>query len=838
VKKRAQKKASRSSTHDLPLLRLIDEGTASQTGIGFFRALVRSLSEALDAKYSFVSRFCDDNKRVKVLAMWDGKVMTDDAEYALPGSPCEGVLNGEIVGYNSNVAELFPVERKELEAMGAQSYLAIPLKDLQGQVLGHLAVIDVKERNWEDRDYGILRIFAARAAAEVERQQAEQGLLAANASLARRLELERLVATISSQFASAEIDNVGAEIIKGLGAIGDHIGADRGLVFLFSDDESEARLHYEWVRTPDLSLSKNGVVLRRSEIPELFATLMHNQAINAARPENMPAGFATIHNRLQTQAVVSRVVVPMMYGNRVTGIVGFHAINDPRVWPEDDVRLLRLFAELVAAVLTRKEMTDAMKRARDMAESANRAKSEFLASMSHELRTPLNGILGYAQLLKRDRGLTEQQMESVDAVERCGEHLLTLISDVLDLAKIEAGRMDVSLVSFHLDDFLREVSDIARLRANQSGLGFAYETLNRLPAIVTTDQRKLRQILLNLLSNAVKFTADGSVRFRAGAEQLESTRYRLMFEVQDTGIGIAPNEADRIFEPFHQVKNFERVVEGTGLGLAICRKLVDLIGGALSVRSEPGHGSVFSVAVEVETAAVAAKALARGTAPRIVGYEGPRRQILVADDKLDNRQILGRFLRTLGFDVAEAEDGQQAIDLALRLRPELIFMDLVMPVKDGFETIREIRRARDVFGDVPIVALSASAFDSTRAQSIAAGCAAFLTKPAKLEEIIEVMAQVLTIDWLYESAAAKNGVRNNGKAADGTAQIAQLPPVAARELLELAMMGDVQMLNNKLAALRMSDNALTPATEQLELLVRSYDMKQLRALLSPLAESQ
>jgi len=463
----------KSPANDLEILRLIDEGTAAQTGVAFFRALVQCLADALDAKYSFVSRFCDDNTRVQVLAMWNGEAIDESVEYPLKGSPCEGVLGGDIVGYNDNVADLFPVEKEDLEKMGAQSYLAIPLKNQQGEVLGHLAVIDVKPKNWQERDHGILRIFAARATAEIERRVAEEELIATNVALARRLELERLIAALSTQFANASTHDIKNEIECGLEEIGDFIGADRGLVFVFSADKQKADLEYEWARTQELSIRDQVPVMLRAESPELFETILANRIINAPTKNAMPAGFMTIHNKLRDKHDISRIVVPMVFGNDVIGILGFHAVNDHRLWPEEDVRLIRLLAEIVGSALKRKEMADTLHMAKEMAESANRAKTEFLASMSHELRTPLNGILGYTQLLRRDSTLNESQRESVDAVERCGEHLLTLISDVLDLAKIEAGRMDTIPTSFMLDDFLRDVSDIARLRANQTGLGFA-----------------------------------------------------------------------------------------------------------------------------------------------------------------------------------------------------------------------------------------------------------------------------------------------------------------------------------------------------------------------------
>jgi signal transduction histidine kinase len=289
---------------------------------------------------------------------------------------------------------------------------------------------------------------------------------------------------------------------------------------------------------------------------------------------------------------VSVLLVPMIFGTRPIGAIAFHSVNREHAWEQDDVKLLRLLGEIVANALARQSGARALQRAKDAAESANRAKSDFLASMIHELRTPLNGILGYAQLLRRDDSLGPAQLESVEAIERCGEHLLTVINEVLDLAKIEACRLDVEITRFRLDAFLRGVADVARIRTAQAGLSFAYETQGRLPAFIESDQRKLRQVLINLLGNAIKFTDTGGVHFRIGRAPGAPGRTRLRFEVEDTGISIAAENLEKIFEPFHQVRHAQRHVEGTGLGLAICRKLVASLGGTLNVRSEPGRGSL------------------------------------------------------------------------------------------------------------------------------------------------------------------------------------------------------------------------------------------------------
>jgi two-component system, sensor histidine kinase and response regulator len=832
-KKRAAAQAAPVEQLDLHILRLIDEGTAAETGAGFFRALVRSLALALDSKYAFVSRFCDANTRVHVLALWDGAGLQENFDYPLAGSPCEHVLGGEIVAFNDGIQELFPAERAALEEMAAQSYLAIPLKTRDGDVLGHLAVIDTRAKNWQERDCGILRIFAARCTAEIERQLAEQEMAQANVELARRVRLEQLVAETSTRFMSLDSSDIDAEIVRALGAMGQFIGGDRGVIFRFAEDRASAALTHEWARQPGvLAVGKRVPVLWRDEVPEVLDHFLRKLTLNASRPDLLPPGFDKLNKLLGSNEVTSRIAVPMVFANRTIGFLGFHSLGIERNWPNEDLRLMWLLAEIISNALMRRDMDRALQHAKEAAESASRAKSEFLASMSHELRTPLNGILGYAQLLRRDPALGAEQIESIAAIEGCGEHLLTLIGEVLDLAKIEAGRMDVEASPMSLDDFLHQVADVARIRATQAGLRFSYETSTPLPGVIKTDERKLRQILLNLLGNAVKFTDRGSVSFRVAAQSLGGARTKLRFDVADTGIGITAAEVERIFDPFHQVRERNRPIEGTGLGLAISQRLVSLLGGKLTVMSTPAQGSTFSVEMEVQ---LGEEAVTRAThaAVAIVGYSGRRRRILVADDKQDNRQILGRLLQTLGFEVDEAENGVRAVELALARSPDLIFMDLVMPMKDGLEAMRELRAKGGDIARTPIVAVSASAFDSTRADSLQAGCDEFIAKPVRLDEVTDVIARLLRLEWTRGPVRAKPA-KDQG---NGHAQTERLPSPLASELYELAMQGDVHALTRKLAEAR-ADGIDSELLSELTAFAGSYDMKALRACLRLHAEGE
>jgi signal transduction histidine kinase/DNA-binding response OmpR family regulator len=411
------------------------------------------------------------------------------------------------------------------------------------------------------------------------------------------------------------------------------------------------------------------------------------------------------------------------------------------------------------------ERTRDLTKAKEAADAANKAKSEFLANMSHELRTPLNAILGFTQIMQHDTSLNAEQQENLNTISHSGDHLLALINDVLEMSRIEAGRLVLNTSNFDLLSLLENVEKMFALKAKSKGLELIFEISQDLPRYANTDEGKLRQILINILGNAIKFTQTGRVTVRIRLEQGEVNNsptpawqsdrigaYILCFEVEDTGGGIAPEEIEILFEAFIQTASGRNSPGGTGLGLAISRKFVQMMGGDIHVMSVVGQGTLFKFDIRASTA-TKLDPLSQVSNRRVVGLatDLPPYRILIVDDKYENRQLLVKLLTLVGFEVKEAEHGQAALTIWESWLPHLIWMDMRMPVMDGYEAAKQIK-AQSKGAATVIIALTASAFEEERAVVLSTGCSDFVHKPFHPSTIFEKMARHLDLRYVYASS--------------------------------------------------------------------------------------
>ena len=557
------------------------------------------------------------------------------------------------------------------------------------------------------------------------------------------------------------------------------------------------------------------------------------------------AGLTDCHiDLLEKFQVKSNLVVPILLpGNseesspHLWGLLIAHQCAAQREWDAVELDLLEELAGQIAigihqALLFEQVQREnferqqaetknvALEQAKQVAEAANRAKSEFVAKMSHELRTPLNAILGFSQVMNRDATLSSNQKEYLKIINQAGEHLLALINDILEISKIEAGKMTFNEVSFDLYHLLDSLENMFKLKAESQGLQLIFEREPNLNQYVLCDQGKLRQILMNLLSNAIKFTKQGSVTLRVrdgeilsrgDGENIDSNSplplctsaplpvcdspSSLLFEIEDTGCGIAPEDLEFIFETFTQTAAGQKSNQGTGLGLPISRYFVKLMGGELTVNSILGKGSTFKFDIKIKPQQVGNIPTTQVTrqiiklAPNQKDY-----RILVVDDDSVNRQLLVKLLTSVGFNVCEATDGKAAVDLWSSWEPDLILMDMLMPVMDGYEATLQIKSTLKGQATA-IIALTANALQEQQAAILSQGCDDFIAKPFQTEILFDKIAQLLGVKYIYEELAPENSDRLAEKQLKLTPDTLNIMPKQwAAELHEAALMCDDKIM--------------------------------------------
>lgn len=606
------------------LLRDLFTETAAVTGDAFFRSLVRHLASALGVRYALIAARTPQVNQGRILALWSDQGLSGDFSYDLAATPCEAVLAGQIVHHPRDLPILFPPDKRGL-CPHAVSYLGFPLRDSQGQVLGYLAVMDDKPMPAVPLEMSVFRLFAERARAELERERME-------AILRQSEERFRTLARISPSIIF-RADATGAMLYVN----------ERWREW--TGRRVEEVLGYGWAR--------------------------------AVHPEDREYALDAWR-----QAVAQRQPLRIQFRLLRTdgSVVWVTCQAEPELGEQGNVLN---YVGTCTDISAQKDTEQQLLVAKQLAEAASRAKSDFLANLSHELRTPLNGILGYTRILKPAENLTTAQRDALAVIQQSGEHLLSLINDLLDLSKIEAQRLEPATHDFQLPEFLRFIVETMRIRAASQGIVFVYEPVTSLPVGVRGDEKRLRQILVNLLGNAVKFTERGSVHFRVGYRG-----ERMWFEIIDTGIGIPADQLENIFLPFQQVDYQARAFEGTGLGLAICRRLVEALDGRLTVDSTLGEGSRFRLELtlpEVPTFLDSAAAIARPAAMN--GSANPLAAPSPTElNALQDLVAIGDIQGILEAAVRIGQGDERLLPFARRLRE--------------FASAFEINKIRELLGDL------------------------------------------------------------------------------------------------------------------------------------------
>ena len=637
--------------------------------------------------------------------------------------------------------------------------------------------------------------------------------------LKRALLLEQITQEIRQSLDLEQIFQTTVDVI------GSTFAVDRCQILSYDSSTTKTLVAAEYIKSGNKSVLGENI-----QFPDLFsgfsAALPKTERIVACTDVYAEPSLSCALPLFRQLTIKSLIVVPICCQKQVnTVIILYQNIKQSdrsRQWTQEETELLQAVSSQVeiaikqAKLLEReKQHSQALAAAKHHAEVANRAKSEFLANMSHELRTPLNAILGFSQLMERDVNLSAQQRNSLGIINRSGEHLLSLLNDVLEMSKIEAGRTTLTTTAFDLLLLLRILQEMFQIRATAKNLSLQFDVAADVPQYVLSDEGKLRQILINLLSNAIKFTQVGGVILtvaKLSPEKPATDPEKLLFTVQDTGKGIAAVEKERIFEPFVQTDTAMQSEDGTGLGLAISRQFARLLGGDITLSSTFGQGSTFSLAIAVKLAKFSQIAAPQDRR-KVIGIdpEEPQYRILVVDDKEPNRELLVKFLKTVGFQTRTAKNGVEAIKIWQQWQPHLIWMDMRMPIMDGYEATKQIK-ANPQGINTTIIALTATAFEEERAKIIEVGCQDLVRKPFKEEEIFDKMAEQLGVKYLYETELSTQNIEQTSLSLPN---LELMPPEWIASLHQAAIEVDADSIMQLISEIPPGNSSLAQAFTEL-----------------------
>ncbi len=542
--------------------------------------------------------------------------------------------------------------------------------------------------------------------------------------------------------------------------------------------------------------------------------------------ETITIGDSSVVVLSQLQSGYLKVFAALIFAS---GIVAWWLVlsaESRRVAQEESNRQTGL---LLREIELHRQTDSELQLARFLAEQANKAKSRYITGISHELRTPLNSILGYAQLLDNDTSIPKHRQQAIRVIRRSGEHLLSLIEGTLDIARIESGKLTFDIKPLKFPEFIRQIVSMFELQARNKGLDFVYEAVGELPAIVKADQKRLTQILINILGNAVKFTKVGQIKFK-----LQYAREIAYIEIADTGPGITQAEYDKIFEPFARGSAANQInIGGTGLGLTISKLLTELMGGSLSFNSEVGKGTSFQIRLFLPQVHQESESTPVFSANRIA-YQGTKRRILVVDNEAVDRELLVNILAPLGFEMSEAATGEECLAAYAQFKPDLILMDLAMPVMDGWEAAYILRKVYQ--SSIPIGIVSANAFDKTLENTADIAHDDFIVKPVNVAELLDWLGDRLNIEWVYAPIASLNDYLQESDALLHKA-IINAPPVKYRnELLALINLGYIKGITEKLDEIAALGNNYATFITQVRQYAERFQIEEMKKFVEDLPE--
>jgi len=731
----------------------------------------------------------------------------------------------------------FEFDQRLIRRDGSLTYLAVrgkPVFDEKGQLIRWLGtVLDISDRQLAE---SALR----------ESAQREQAIARSIDRIRQSLDIDTIFATTTSEL---------RETLK----------CDRVGIYRFNPDWSgqfvAESMAAGWIslipKADDFNVPNNLVEDSRCTVktmqaggePILDTYLQKNQGGMYARgvpyriiEDIYTAGLSPCYLELLKQFQArAYVIFPIFCGSQLWGLLASYQNSVPRTWREAEINIGLQISTQLGVALQQAQLLEAtqqqalqLQQAAWAAEAANLAKSTFLANMSHELRTPLNAILGFSQLMQRSTNLTREQQENIRIINRSGEHLLALINQILDLAKIEAGRITINPTEFQLSSLLNDLEEMFQLQAMEQQLQLIFDCSSETPEYVQTDQLKLRQVLINLLSNAIKFTKQGVIRLRVSVfidrenQQVPISNYQLHFEIEDTGSGMAADELDKLFQAFVQTQTGTKSQQGTGLGLAISQQFIKLMGGVITVRSEVGRGTTF--AFDIPVSAVDAPATQPVQPPRrVIALERnqPRYRILIVDDRSDNRQLLIKLLAGFNFELEEASNGMEAIEMWSSFEPHLIFMDMWMPVMDGHEATKRIKAT--VKGQATaIIAVSAGNAEEAPTVTVSDNCDDFIHKPFRDTEIFATLHKHLGVRYIYDEP--ESVPESTQIEAPTPETLAALPADWLAALEKATIECDLELILIQIEQIRDRNDALASA---LAALANEFQFNQILALIHP-----